>query len=248
MRRDATRGMVAGINFQPGENPHEVASTDLWIRCHALRGSSDAATERQLGNRRPAPYLFLGSAGSHCQRLVPDRHEHRLPRHLSVLRVQLVLDLTRRAGGPTRDLPYARYFSFSIYGTINGQAGIPIAALHDVSIAPDRGSHNPFLPGASRVGANRSYTVTISGNPDPGAGQKQPNTLYAGTAGATGPQQVQLIFRVYLPNLGVDWSGGELPTWDYEQADGMTSTGTAACAALGTGWNRSRPGDPRRQI
>jgi hypothetical protein len=131
--------------------------------------------------------------------------------------------------------PYARYFSFSLYGTVAGQPGSPLAALHDTSIVPDPGSSNPFMPGAFRWSAHRSYTVTVSGDPDPGAGLEQPNTLYAGTPGATGPQEVQLLLRVYVPNLGVDWSGGGLPTWEFDQADGTTSTGTIACAALGTG-------------
>ena len=77
--------------------------------------------------------------------------------------------------------------------------------------------------------------MTVSGDPDPGAGREAPNTLYAGTAGATGPQKVELILRVYVPNAGTDWSGGVgLPTWRLIRGAVATTAG-AACAELGTG-------------
>lgn len=58
--------------------------------------------------------------------------------------------------------PNARYFSFVAYDTNSDKIPVDAAggvALHDVDIAPDPGSVNPFVkPG----GSNGTYTVTIS--------------------------------------------------------------------------------------
>jgi hypothetical protein len=128
--------------------------------------------------------------------------------------------------------PHSRFFSLtasSVPGVIRGH-------LYDVEITPDPGSTNPFLPGANRNARHRSYTVTIVDAPDPGPGHEQPNTLYAGVAGqAPGAGPFVVAERVYLPDRGRDFSGGVGdPIASYVAANGATSTGQAACAALQT--------------
>ena len=57
--------------------------------------------------------------------------------------------------------PHARFFSLttsSVLGVIRGH-------LYDVNIKPDPGSTNPYLPGANRNAAHRSYTVTVVDQP-----------------------------------------------------------------------------------
>jgi len=128
--------------------------------------------------------------------------------------------------------PHARFFSLttsSVLGVIRGH-------LYDTSIKPDRGSVNPFLPGANRNARRRSYTITVVDQPDPGAGLEAPNTLYGGVAGqAPGAGPLLIVERVYLPDGGRDFSGGVgEPAASYVAADGTTSTGQAACTTLQT--------------
>src|SRR5271154_5766103 len=59
--------------------------------------------------------------------------------------------------------PHARFFSLTTY-VIKGEVpGYPSTSIYDEQIDPDPGSINPFRPGESRYGSNRSYSVTISG-------------------------------------------------------------------------------------
>jgi hypothetical protein len=126
--------------------------------------------------------------------------------------------------------PHARFFSF----TITSPALQLRNYLYDDNIKPDRGSTNPFLPGADRNAQRRSYTVTIVDQPDPGPGHRSPNTLYAGVAGQVSAPFV-LGERVYLPDRGRDFTGGAGdPTASYVAASGAVSTGPAACSALST--------------
>jgi hypothetical protein len=128
--------------------------------------------------------------------------------------------------------PHARFFSF----TATAPIGVLRDHLYDVDIKPDTGSTNPFLPGADRNAKHRSYTVTIVDQPDPGAGHRQPNTLYAGVAGQeSGSGPFVVAERVYLPDRGRDFTGGVgNPTASYVAANGVTSTGQAACTTLST--------------
>jgi hypothetical protein len=128
--------------------------------------------------------------------------------------------------------PHARFFSLttsSVLGVIRGH-------LYDTSIKPDPGSTNPYLPGANRSAAHRSYTVTVLDQVDPGAGHEATNTLYGGVAGqAPGAGALLIVERVYLPDSGRDFSGGVgEPAASYIAANGATSTGQAACTALQT--------------
>ena len=52
---------------------------------------------------------------------------------------------------------HARYTSFQVYDF----AQRPLDVLADLQLAPDAGSFNPFLPGASRTVAKRDYTAFI---------------------------------------------------------------------------------------
>lgn len=129
--------------------------------------------------------------------------------------------------------PHARFMSLTSYGSFAGQRGAPIAGFSDYEIKPDAGSINPFLPGSRRTATNRSYTLTVSSDVDPGAGQRVPNTFYVGRAGETGATQtVELVLRVYRPDRNRDISGDAgLPEPTLVLADGSRFAGTGACAA-----------------
>jgi hypothetical protein len=110
--------------------------------------------------------------------------------------------------------PRARFLSLTTYRTAGTTRGVANTSLIDTDITPDPGSQNPFRPGARRSVRHRRFTVTLSGELDPGAGTRAPNTLYAGTSGQTGDTQtVELILRIYRPDQGYDLMGGvHLPT------------------------------------
>ncbi len=128
--------------------------------------------------------------------------------------------------------PHARFFSL----TASSPLGVLRGHLYDINIKPDPGSTNPFLPGANRNAKHRSYTITIVDQPDPGPGHEQPNTVYAGIAGATpGADPFVLGERVYLPDHNADFTGGVgVAAVSYVSSSGATSTGQAACTALST--------------
>lgn len=101
--------------------------------------------------------------------------------------------------------PHSRYMAFNVY---DGQ-GRPIQALADYEIRPDKGSTNPFLPGANRTAPRRNYTAFIEFGPRP----KKParNTIYTESNGGT------FWYRVYIPDQGSDEKGGvPLPRITYE--------------------------------
>ncbi len=126
--------------------------------------------------------------------------------------------------------PHARFFSFTVSSPLLQLR----QHLYDVDIRPDKGSTNPFLPGANRATKHRSYTITVVDQPDPGPGHRQTNVLYAGAAGRAGTP-FQVAERVYLPDRGREFTGGVGdPAATYVAADGAVSTGQAACTALST--------------
>ncbi|MFN8131708.1 MAG: hypothetical protein U0R70_09180 [Solirubrobacteraceae bacterium] len=123
---------------------------------------------------------------------------------------------------------HARYQSLNVY---NVATHGPVDALNDVSTKPDRGSTNPFLPGARRDAVRRSYTVTMRNEPVP-SGTRAPNTLYAGVAGQ---ERQVLALRVYVPDSFKqrELTGGVgLPVPELHLADGSVQTGQAACNTL----------------
>jgi hypothetical protein len=127
---------------------------------------------------------------------------------------------------------HARYQSLSSYGSATKG---PVDSLNDVSTRADRGSKNPYRPGAYRTGKRRSFTVTVSSAPPPAdASQRLANTLYAG---AGRPDQ-ELIYRLYVPDRRRDVTGGVgLPVPVLTLADGTVLRGAAACPTLGSAGN-----------
>ena len=111
--------------------------------------------------------------------------------------------------------PHTRYMSFNVYD----QAQRPLDAIADVEIEPDAGSSNPFLEGADRTLADRSYTVFIEFGPRPARPEdRAPNTLYTGT-GQNGTPNLNgtILYRTYVPDAGLDEAGGvPLPTVTYQ--------------------------------
>lgn len=128
--------------------------------------------------------------------------------------------------------PHARFMSLTSYGTVGGQRGTALGGLSDYEIDPDPGSRNPFRDGEKRAGERqRSFTVTLSGDVDPGPGNRAPNTFYVGQAGhTTETQSVEMILRVYRADKNRDMAGGvPLPDPTLVLADGSSATGQAAC-------------------
>jgi hypothetical protein len=114
--------------------------------------------------------------------------------------------------------PYARYCQFALYRPDPlGNYTATNEALVDHEIRPAKGSTNPFKPGASRLGARRSYTIHIVAEDAPARRKsRKPNTMYAGKAG-----KIQMVYRVYLPDVGRDGSGDTgLPEYDVTLANG----------------------------
>jgi hypothetical protein len=119
--------------------------------------------------------------------------------------------------------PHARYISFITYDP----ATRAIDGIHDTEIAPDRGSTNPFVAGASRTAPRRSYTVYVLGATLPARGRAQ-NTVYTDN-GAPLPQTktsqptqtATLIYRVYEADDGLDITGAVgLPELELVSDDG----------------------------
>lgn len=142
--------------------------------------------------------------------------------------------------------PQARYMSFNAYySDPTYGAGIPSDALYDQQIVPDKGSTNPFLPGAKRTPdrKRRAWTITVSGEQPPADPAKRAtNTLYAGTTGPANDQPAELFYRVYVPNKNTDIVGnGGIPQATLVLADGTELTGQAACDATKVDTSRLKP-------
>jgi hypothetical protein len=95
---------------------------------------------------------------------------------------------------------HARYESFVAY--VHTDEGTAVEALLDRDMAPDPGSHNPFLPGTARDTAQRWYTLwwIPEGDRSPAPAQ---NVLTYRPGSAS-----QLILRIYAPDDGQDMTGG----------------------------------------
>jgi hypothetical protein len=124
--------------------------------------------------------------------------------------------------------PHARYMSLHVYDPLQR----PLDGLTDVRVEPDPGSANPFVEGASRDAADRSYTAFIDYGPKPH--DPAPNTLYTGT-GQNGAPNVQgtLIYRIYIPDEGRDDTGGVgLPTVTLEPETSAGTPAASPCAGV----------------
>ena len=109
--------------------------------------------------------------------------------------------------------------------------GAPTDALSDIAIKPRPGHVNPFIAGALRDGTPRWYEVRVlNQQPPPSGSPRAPNTLYA----KPGPgASIELLYRVYEPDRGLDLTGGTgLPRPVLKMADGSTAKDAAACAAI----------------
>jgi hypothetical protein len=128
------------------------------------------------------------------------------------------------------DYPHARSFFLWNYHFVT-----PYDGFNDRKIAADAGSSNPFAAGADRTVGHRSYTLTVIGQPPPAAGRpRAANTIYAGTPGlAWLPQELQLLYRVYVPDDGRRPTGDAgLPDAQYVSPLGLRFSGEAACSLL----------------
>lgn len=114
--------------------------------------------------------------------------------------------------------PFGRYFQFALYRSdVLGELTATGEYYVDHEIEPDPGSTNPFIPGTRRDLENRDYTLRIANvDAPPAAADREPNTLYAGTAA-----QIQVVYRVYQPDQGyLGDAGAELPSYVATLADG----------------------------
>ena len=91
--------------------------------------------------------------------------------------------------------PNARFFNFATYD----QRGLLTDTLFDSDIVPDSGGSNPFTMAATGSrSANASYTVNIGAS-----NGGSPNFLSVG-----GNRLAFLVYRVIVPDKGLDRSGG----------------------------------------
>jgi hypothetical protein len=122
--------------------------------------------------------------------------------------------------------PHGRYMSLNAYSD-----GVPTDALSDIAIKPQPGHTNPFIPGALREAAKRSWEVRVlNQQPPPSGSPRAPNTLYAQPAAGA---SIELLYRVYEPDPGLGLTGGTtLPRPVLKMSDGSTAKRAAACAAI----------------
>ena len=129
--------------------------------------------------------------------------------------------------------PHARYTSFTSYDTaLRSADGLP-----DVAIAPDPGSTNPFVAGASRTTSKRSYTVHVVQGAPPA--KRARNTLYTSSADGTKTGTTFLVaLRIYEPDRGLDDTGGvPLPTVSIDSPGGSVTLPGCAMPTAPTGTN-----------
>ncbi|HEV3129230.1 MAG TPA: hypothetical protein VGY32_09625 [Solirubrobacteraceae bacterium] len=120
--------------------------------------------------------------------------------------------------------PHARYTSLITY---NAQSQA-IDGIHDTQIKPNPGSRNPFLAGANRNAAHRSYTVQIVNQRIPASGRAQ-NTLYTenadGSKSTKNESLASFMLRIYVPNRGDEIDGGvPLPSVSVVSSSGQKTT------------------------
>ncbi len=125
-----------------------------------------------------------------------------------------VLNLTGEYG-------HCRYFQFALYREDPEMGGYTATGekIIDHQIQPDEGSTNPFVPGANRHVENRRYTLRIANVDAPSDPElREPNTLYAGVG-----FKIQVVYRVYLPDVGyLGDAGVGLPEYSATLADGSS--------------------------
>ncbi len=128
---------------------------------------------------------------------------------------------------------HARYQSLNAYTD-----GAPTDSLPDFETTPDSGSANPFIAGHRRDLPDRTYTAAVADATPPADGSaRAQNTLYAR---ADAGKPIELLYRVYEPDRGLDLAGGSgLPRPELVTSDGSVLRDAAACQAIN---------DPDREI
>lgn len=112
--------------------------------------------------------------------------------------------------------PHARYMSLVTY---DGRRRT-IDHLTDVDIRPDAGATNPFVAGARRDAAQRSFTIRIVDDARP-ATKTATNILYARAASARASSEpVRVTLRVYQPDQGLALVDMALPQVEIVEPDG----------------------------
>lgn len=145
---------------------------------------------------------------------------------------------------------FARYVSLISYDGL----GQPVDGVADFQMIPKEGSTNPFKVGANRLVPvdQRQFSVEVihETNPgftirDPRSDEKDRESLYTVPAEGATPLSHEtgsdgaeydtelLLWRVYIPNKGLDITGGVgLPQPRLVLADGTELTGQALCDAV----------------
>jgi hypothetical protein len=130
--------------------------------------------------------------------------------------------------------PHARYMSLISYDF----KGAPVESIADYLIKPLPGSVNPYIDGADRTRAQRSYRLEVANEP-----LKTPMRWGVYLKGeirerihapqqADNPQQ-QLQYRIYSRDKGTDETANAgLPEAVLTMPDGRVLRGTQACAQL----------------
>jgi hypothetical protein len=129
--------------------------------------------------------------------------------------------------------PRGRYMSLNAYSD-----AVPTDALSDIAIRPRPGHTNPFIAGNRRDLRKRSWRVEVLDRAPPAQkADRVANTIYARPAGGAA---IELAYRVYEPDRGLDLTGGTgLPRASLALADGSLLHDEQACAAIN---------DPNREI
>ncbi len=134
--------------------------------------------------------------------------------------------------------PQLRYFGFQLYDGF--RPGNLIDSLPDARMIPTRGLLPALNPAVLPVRGNyiRRYLATVKfQDPPSDAALREPNTVYAGVGSNRGALTKQLVYRTYLPNPGIDKTGGAaLPTVVYHGPKGdidlRQTPDTQACNAI----------------
>lgn len=129
--------------------------------------------------------------------------------------------------------PHARLMSFTNYGGAIRSVG----GIYDAEIVPDRGSVNPYLPGADRTAENRWFTVRFVDGQAPPREERPPNTFYRVSEDGSNQSNrlaPTVTLRVYTPDRGTGVSGGvPLPSITLVDAEGnRTELGPCAPGGL----------------
>ena len=122
----------------------------------------------------------------------------------------------------TGEFPHARYMSFNTY-----REGAPVSTISDIDIVPVGKSINPFIAGNRRDGTAHGFRLVGSTGPQTPLTPK--GTLPIGETGT----EIQLVYRVYMPDSGNDLRGGvALPSATIENADGTELDEAETCEAI----------------